>query len=85
MEAKKTKILALAVLAMLCAVAIVGAAYAAFAGTAKTYNEDNNAISGNILIGNASFDPMIAPEDPEVYETYTAESGGRIHTYGRDR
>ena len=74
MEAKKTKILALAVLAMLCAVAIVGAAYAAFAGTAKTYNAGNNATAGYIEIENASFSPMINSVSAD-FDTFTYESG----------
>lgn len=75
MKAKSTKMLALAVIAGLCVVAIIGAAYAAFAGTASTYNEGNNAVAGNILIDNDSFDPMINAANPEVFDTYSAETG----------
>ena len=70
MKGNKGKVLALGVIVMFCAVAIIGAGYAAFAGTAKTYNENNSVIAGNIVIANGTYTPMVSNAN-EVFSTYT--------------
>lgn len=86
MEAKKTKILALAVLTMLCAVAIVGAAYAAFAGNAKTYNEDNNADVGYMTLTpeaaqDGSWTPIVDDVKGEFSSYVYNDSGAKTAYY----
>ena len=77
MIAKKTKILALAVVGMMCAVAIVGAAYAAFAGEARTYNEGNNVDTGYMTLSpngtanTAAKWAAISAAGKEVFSTYS--------------
>ena len=85
MIAKKTKILALAVVGMMCAVAIVGAAYAAFAGSASTYNQGNNVTAGYMTLtpgtaGSADWTAIVASGEDSL-DTYVYNDNGAKTAY----